>query len=70
MNTSRDFVVLLFLDTFEYGKCLETNSLNTSRDFVVLLFLDTLITESVLKQENDKILCEAKPSLTQGTERP
>ena len=24
LNTSRDFVVLLFLDTFEYGKCQET----------------------------------------------
>ena len=27
MNTSRDFVVLLFLDTFEYGKCPETGDL-------------------------------------------
>ena len=27
MNTSRDFVVLLFLDTFEYGKCLETGEM-------------------------------------------
>ena len=49
LNTSRDFVVSLFLDTFEYGKCPETllnkvsvqkqemwpNSLNTSKDLVV-----------------------------------
>ena len=45
---SRDFVVLLFPGTFEYGKCLKTGEMTKSlekmiisRDFVVLLFLNT-----------------------------
>ena len=45
---SKDFVVFLFEDTFEYGKCLETGETTKSlekviisRDFVVLLFPDT-----------------------------
>ena len=39
MTFSRDFVVFLFLDTFEYGKCLETGKPSwqflLSKDFVV-----------------------------------
>ena len=49
MTFSRDYVVFLFLDTFEYGKRLETGEttksleiMTFSRDFVLFLFLDTI----------------------------
>ena len=31
---SRDFVVFLFLDTFEYGKCLETGEMTKSLEIM------------------------------------
>ena len=34
---SRDFVVLLFLDTFEYGKCLETGEMTKSLEYGMCL---------------------------------
>ena len=33
MTFSRDFVVLLFLDNFEYGKCFETGEITKSLEY-------------------------------------
>ena len=48
MTFFKDFAVFLFLDTFEYRKCLETvettkslEIMTFSRDFFVFQFLDT-----------------------------
>ena len=57
------------MDTFEYGKCLETEEITKSlviisRDFVVILFLDTFEDGKCL--ETGEMIKSLEKSLIQG----